>query len=216
MAPRLDYVPRLDERNKAHRVGIAAAATTAVYWTPGSPVLNQQAEGACVGFGVTAEYMASPVRGKGNNELARAVYHRCLQIDEFEGEADSGTSVRAGMLVGRERGWWSGFQWAMNMDELNAAVRLGPVVIGVEWRADMYEAPGGILRATGDVVGGHCILVTGYQPMHPRLRAPAYRLRNSWGPDFGAHGSAYVSAADLKSVLFDSGGEAAVPIGRHL
>ena len=214
--PVLDYKPRLDERNLAYRVTAASPEllSRSRYWTPGA-ILNQQAEGACVGFGVTAEAMASPVRNRvgDGNVMARGVYRRCLQIDEFEGERDEGTSVRAGMLVGRERGWWTGFRWALNMNELRAALEEGPVVIGVEWREGMYEAPRGTLTPLGPVVGGHCILVTGYSPNY-RNGGPFYRLRNSWGPSWGINGSAYITAPSLQRILFGSGGEAAVAIGR--
>lgn len=221
----LDYVPRLDDRNRGHRIRASlldgeVLAARPRFWVPG-PVLDQGREGACVGFGCTAEALASPVRWKpsmtweglsttaASDAAARDVYRRAKEIDEWEGVDYEGTSVRAGMLVGRERGWWTGFRWAFNMAELRAALEEGPVVIGVDWTDGMYEAPRGVLSISGDVVGGHCILVTGYSP-HMR----AYRLRNSWGPDWGRNGSAYINAADLNSILFRAGGEAAVPIGR--
>lgn len=231
-----DYIPRLVEANKAFRVGNAvpyfmgAFNRESRYWTPGV-VLDQGSEGACVGFGCTAEALASPARWRPVdpdtpgpwahlNPAQRAageVYNRAKEIDEWEGVDYEGTSVRAGMLVGRERGWWDGFRWAMNMTELRAALELGPVVIGVEWREMMYEAPGGALRVGGPTVGGHCILVTGYTPRHRLwMNGPAYRLRNSWGKEWGINGSAYISAPALESILFDAGGEAAVPVGRKL
>jgi hypothetical protein len=215
--PVLDYVPRLDERNRAHRVGAAPVlASLPRYWQPSATVLDQGQEGACVGMGVTGEYGASPVRGKISNTLALDVYNRAKQVDEFEGVDYDGTSVRAGMLVGRERGWWTGFKWAFNMTEVRTALETGPVVIGIQWKSGMYEAPGGILLAKGKVVGGHCILITGYDPKHPAIGGPAYELRNSWSASWGVKGSAFISAYDLNAVLFKSGGEAAVPIGRKL
>jgi Papain family cysteine protease len=227
-----DYVPRLDERNLAYRVGAISGLVDTErfrYWNPGV-VLDQGSEGACVGFGCTAEALASPVRWRPVDpdtpgpwahlnpaqRGAQEVYRRAKEIDEWEGVDYEGTSVRAGMLVGRERGWWEGFRWALNMTELRAALELGPVVIGVEWRESMYEAPGGWLQASGPVVGGHCILVTGYSPRRRlgKLDVRAYRLRNSWGSEWGVNGSAYISAAELEYILFGAGGEAAVPVDR--
>ncbi len=220
----------LDPRNKQYRVVAAPddLMQRSRYWVPG-PVLDQGREGACVGFGCTAEYAASPVRGPllrdiagvtqktptevGNN-LAQGIYRRAQQIDEWQGENYSGTSVLAGMKVGQERGWWSGYRWALNMAELRAAIEEGPVVIGIEWRSGMYRAPGGILAVSGEVVGGHCILITGYTPRHRKLKVPAYRLRNSWSEDWGINGSAWIAADDLDRILFQAGGEAAVPVGR--
>lgn len=227
----LDYRPRLDERSRNYRITAANPALLDVsrFWTPGTVITDQGREGACVGHGIVNEAMASPVRVKSfvnglsaigvfheANRTAYDVYRRAQQIDEFEGEQYDGTSVLAGMKVGRERGWWSGYRWAFNMLELRAALEDGPVVIGVEWREGMYEAPDGWLEPTGDVVGGHCLLVTGYTRRHTRSRRPAYRLRNSWGNQFGHNGSAYIDPDALHRILFRAGGEAAVPIGRAL
>lgn len=213
-----DYMPRLDDRNLPYRVAAAPPALTerSRFWAPPLTVLDQGREGACVGHGVTHEYGASPVRGKVSNALAYEVYRAAQRIDEWEGENYSGTSVRAGMLVGRDRGWWEGFRWALNMGELRAALELGPVVIGVDWYEGMYDAPGGIVRPTGRVVGGHCLLITGYTPRHPGIRSPAWRLRNSWGRTWGINGTAYIPSGDLGQILFAAGGEAAVPTGRKL
>jgi hypothetical protein len=212
-----DYIPRLDPRNEAHRVTAAPVDLTlrSRYWTPGITVLDQGQEGACVGFGVAAEAAASPVRVRHvTDALAQQVYRRAKEVDEWEGVSYDGTSVRAGMLVGRDRGWWAGFRWAFNMRELRAALEDGPVVIGVTWLSEMYEAPGGIVTVAGQEVGGHCLLLTGYSPRHGPLRRPAYRWRNSWSKSYGTGGSAYVDVADLNRILFAAGNEAAVPIGR--
>ena len=225
-----DYRPRLDERNRAYRISTAdpELLNRSRYWVPG-PVLDQGREGACVGFGCTGEAMASPVRVRMDrwatygqapvgNEAALGVYRRAKEIDEWEGVDYEGTSVRAGMLVGRERGWWSGFRWAFNMLELRAALEEGPVVIGVDWYSGMYETDGGSLFPVGQVVGGHCILVTGYSPRRKvgSITSPAFRLRNSWSADWGVNGSAYIAADNLDKILFQAGGEAAVPVGRAL
>jgi hypothetical protein len=227
----LDYVPRLVEANRRFRLTPAdpALLKTARYWT-GGVVLDQGQEGSCVGHGVVGEYLASPVRGKPGSlgdrqfygpasvghQLAVDVYNRARQIDEFEGDFTDGTSVRAGMLVARERGWVSGFQWAFNLTELRTALESGPVVIGVEWREDSYDTqPNGDLRVGGPVAGGHCVVVTGYSPNYAG-RGARYRLRNSWGASFGINGNCYIKPDDLDSILFRSGGEAAIPVGRHL
>ena len=216
--PTLDYAPRLVEANRTYRITADRDLTTqSRYWAPGTYVLDQGAEGACVGYGVTGEWLASPVRGKAHiweaTKLAQDVYRAAQKIDEWEGEAYDGTSVRAGMLAGRDRGWWSGFSWAFTMPELRTALETGPVVIGVNWHASMYVAPNAKVNVFGSVVGGHCLLLTGYSP-NWRKAGPHYRLRNSWGRTWGANGSAYIAADDLYRILFAAGGEAAVPTGR--
>jgi hypothetical protein len=218
----------LDPRNKQFRV-IAAPTdllSRSRYWVPG-PVLDQGREGACVGFGCTAEAMASPVRRRfyfadpgselapaDPNEVARELYRRAQQIDEWEETREGGTegtSVLAGMKVGQERGWWSGYAWALNMGELRAALEEGPVVIGVEWRSGMYDTNRyGVVIPSGEVVGGHCLLVTGYSAIRD-----LYRWRNSWGKGYGINGNGWIMPYDLNRILFQAGGEAAVPTGRQ-
>jgi hypothetical protein len=227
-----DYRPRLVEANRAFRIRAGAQpwlTDRSRYWVPSFTILDQGTEGACVGFGVTGEAMASPVRQmwvdpdtpgpwatfNPAQRMAFSAYRRAKEIDEWEGVDYDGTSVRAGMLVGRERGWWDGFSWAFTMDELRTALETGPVVLGVLWTEGMYEAPDGRLVPRGPAVGGHCILTTGYSA-NWRGGGPHYRLRNSWGRGFGLNGSAYISAGHLNKILFEEGGEAAVPQNRRL
>jgi hypothetical protein len=225
----LDYVPRLDERNRAHRVEAAPTLLDkSIFWTGGA-VLDQGQEGSCVGHGVTGEYLASPVRGKvvryspgistadAGHLLAVQVYNRAKEVDEFEGVDYDGTSVRAGMLVHRERGWSTGFKWAFNVTEVRTALQDGPVVIGSAWSSDaMHDTlPTGDLGVEGDLSQGHCTVVTGYSPNYAG-RGPRFRVRNSWGLDWGLKGNFYVTPAGLDAMVFKSGGEAAVAIGRHL
>lgn len=235
--PVLDYRPRHDERSRAYRISAPdpALLRQSRFWTPGAVVTDQGSEGACVGHGVVNEAMASPVRvpfprstfiavdGQFMREadyVAQQVYRRAQQIDEWEGEQYDGTSVLAGMKVGRERGWWRSFGWAFNLSELRAGLESGPVIVGVEWREAMYEAPDGVVTVDGPVAGGHCLVITGYTRHHRIIGGPAYRWRNSWGGatspggGYGLNGSAYIAAADLDRVLFQAGGEAAVPVER--
>jgi hypothetical protein len=216
VTPTLDYRPRLVEANRDHRITAPAPGLEqrSRYWTPGTKVLDQGTEGACVGFGVVGEAMASPARRPGSDPLAFDVYSAAKRIDEWEGVDYEGTSVRAGMLVGRERGWWAGFRWAFTMTELRAALEEGPVVIGCEWREGMYQTTDeGFVLTHGRVVGGHCLLLTGYSPNY-RGSGARYRWRNSWGRGYGVNGNGYIRPEFLEQILFAAGGEAAVPTGR--
>jgi hypothetical protein len=120
------------------------------------------------------------------------------------------------MLVGRERGWYTGFSWALNMSELRTALQFGPVVVGIDVRESMFDPlANGDWVVEGNSVGGHCCLVTGYSRDYGR-RGPRYRIRNSWGEHWGNNGNVYISPADLDTIVFKSGGEAAVAVGRAL
>lgn len=236
-----DYVPRLVDANLNYLIREAiprrADWNRSAWWTAG-PITDQGSEGACVGHGVVQEYLSSPVRGRlaphqprnhAANLLALSVYNRAKEIDEWEGVDYDGTSVRAGLLVGREKGWWNGFYWAKNLDDVLIALQTpeeeggGPVIIGVEWREGMYKtSPGGLVVPGGPVVGGHCLLITGFSPRY-RMSSwskngaqPMFRWRNSWGPDYGKNGNGYITPEHLDEVLFQARGEAAVVTQRQL
>lgn len=237
----LDWRPHYDERSRNY--GVAAVLerttlpTTGKLWATG-PVLDQGREGACVGYGISGEAAAEPVPVPGiTAEVALSVYRRAQHLDDYPGESYEGTSVLAGCLAARERGWVSGFRWAFRAEEVCAAiVQLGPVVAGVEWTADSYETDElGVLRAGGDVVGGHCVVLVGYVPAGIRrgsrlcgqlqqlglwrgylsVGGPALVMLNSWGESFGVKGLAIVPLDVLRSWV-KTGGEFAIPEGRAL
>ncbi len=95
---------------------------------------NQGAEGACVGFGVARSLSLMNRYRYG----AREIYQQAQRQDEWPGEAYSGTSVRAGLDVVRERGplrlvrgtfkgpiLTDGIlrnRWAQSMDDVYAAM----------------------------------------------------------------------------------------------
>ena len=195
--------------------------------------LDQGWEGACVGFGLTNELLASPARAVLDShgpadEFARNVYRTAQRIDEWPGEAYEGTSVLAGAKVIRDLGYIDGFRWAFGIDDvidtLCAPARDGggPVVIGIPWFESMYQTrPGGLVEVGGNLVGGHCLVLTGYHP-GIRIREEGWfnrievvRWRNSWGRGYGRRGDGFVKVEDLAWLLDGVWkGEACVPVGR--
>lgn len=107
---------------------------------------NQGEYNACVGFG---ESQAVSILERYTFE-ALWLYREALKIDEWPGEADEGTSLRAGFDVLRTQGHIRahkrlpdvpdlqyGIQanhWARSVDEIRTAVSKGiPVVMGTNW-----------------------------------------------------------------------------------
>lgn len=209
-----DQITIHDERSLEYpiRTAIERVPVTSRFWATGR-ILDQGREGACVGFGIAGDLAASPVRVKTvDAALAQTIYHEARKIDGVPDETGEGTSVNAGMKIGVQLGYYSSYRWAFSLEDVQQALlQVGPVVIGINWYDGMYDAPNGIVGVSGNLVGGHCILLTGYSK--PR---DAYRWRNSWGPNYGRNGSAYISAADLHRLLITERGEAAVPLGRKL
>lgn len=240
---RLDWRPRFDPASLAYPMASGPASPLPEdgrLWTPGR-VLNQGAEGACVGFGMAGEAAAEPVPVPGMNAaMARGWYRAAQRRDVWPGETYEGTSVLAGCLEGRARGLYDGFRWATRVEQLAAGiVDDGPAVAGVEWREGSYSTDRlGVLRPHGDVVGGHCVCLPGFVPadgLTGQLRVELDALGllqgveelledgedgafigiNSWGVAFGVRGLFAVALSEVRDWL-RTGGEFAQPAGRRL
>lgn len=220
----LDRVPNLHPGNLNWPVRAALPARPIIdrykMWRWHNP-LDQLAEGACVGFGITHELLASPVPvnlervkvdvPRDPTQFARFLYNRAKMIDEWEGIDYEGTSVRAGFLASSVIGLIKEFRWAFGLQDVKDTILVkGPVVFGINWYSGMYEAPRGVLRVTGDLVGGHCLIGVG-RDSHDGQRGTI--LQNSWGPDWGNNGLAWISDHDLDRLLHEQG-EACVPTRR--
>lgn len=193
--------------------------------------LDQGREGACTAFAGTHDLMASPVRIKVGttveeaNQFARDLFQIVKSFDEWSGEAYDWSSVNGLMKALRALGYCDGWRWARDVEQVidslvaPVAVGGGPVIIGVPWLTRMFRPrPSGLLDVDGNVEGGHCVLVTGYNP-RVRLRGETeshelVRIRQSWGGDHGRNGDVYSRVADLAELL--DAGEATIPYGRKV
>jgi hypothetical protein len=190
-------------------------------WGTGD-VLDQGAEGACVGFGWSGELAAAPVRiPQIDNRFALGMYQRAKTLDEWPGEDYEGTSVLAGAKACQQLKLIGEYRWSFSIEDLrDALIHIGPVVIGIPWMDGMYQTrPSGLVDVSGRVVGGHCILLTGYNPKM-RISGEGFfkrwevaRWRNSWGTSYGKKGDGWIQMEDLERLLQNSG-EACVPMQR--
>lgn len=226
MSPVFDWTSRHDPRSRDY--SIRAALPEQVkrkrkLWFVPRPVIDQGKEGACVGFGWTNELRGDPAQVTFKDPVATAldIYRQAQFVDEFEGNNYSGTSVLAGAKTVQTMGYISNYRWAFGIDDvIDALCTTGPVVLGIPWYNSMYwPSKSGMISVTGDIVGGHCILATGYHPAK-RFLAEGWkntfeviRLRNSWGPYYGDKGDCWIRIEDL-DLLLKGTGEACVPIGR--
>jgi hypothetical protein len=191
-------------------------------WKEGT-VLDQGSEGACVGFGWVNELLSEPFppakqpEASLGNAVAYSYYKQAQKIDEWPGESYEGTSVLAGAKIVQREGFISQYRWCFGIDDVrDAVISEGPVVIGVPWYSGMYRTDrSGLVVVDGEKVGGHAILLTGYDPSMVVKGKPreVFRWRNSWGTSYGVNGSGYIKVSDLKELIKTSG-EACVPIGR--
>lgn len=172
--------------------------------------LNQGNEGTCVGHGWKHFLVTKPLTQAGPTEspLARDIYMRATEIDEFPGSGDpnSGTSVRAGAETLRELGLLGSYVHAQSLvDVTEWLASQGSVVIGVNWYEGMMQGtPDGLLHATGRIVGGHCVCVQGVDFDNQKVL-----IRNSWGKTWGpwGNGMANLNFTDFERLLFREGGD---------
>lgn len=223
MERKLDWVPRFDEESKNYPVRgiLKRRKRTDVLWVPG-PILDQKAEGACVGFGWTAQALATPFvvnlktlpgrAPKTPQPFARYIYKQAQKLDETPGENYEGTSVLAGAKAMANQRAVASYSWAFSIDDvIDALIQKGPVVLGINWYEGMYDAPNGVLSVSGDHVGGHCILAIGYTVSSKALGGKSsITLQNSWGMGWGKSGIAEIAVEDLAKLLNDNG-EACIP-----
>ena len=197
---------------------VPAAPTHDVRWRAAERVLDQGTEGSCVGHGCVGLIGAQPhpaPRSRVTHAESVRWYKRAQRLDEWPGDDYSGTSVNAGMKVGRVYGWWDAWRWAFGLEEMRDAITLGPLVVGVPWRSGMYETePDALVTTGGSEVGGHCLLVHSWVTDYAG-HGPGFWWRNSWGPGYGIRGDGFVPEETMRGLIAEVG-EVAVPIGRKV
>jgi hypothetical protein len=188
---------------------VAGVTRKRMIWNlPKSFPLNQGQEGACVGFGWSAELACDPVQIPASNSSAFKLYEAARAQDQLMGnDFGDGASVLAGVKACQQLGWVSSYRWAMGIDDVvDTLCARGPVVLGINWYDGMYETEeAGRVRLNGQLVGGHCILATGYIPEHPVWGGNWVQWTNSWGKTYGVNGRGYISVDDLSRLLQENG-----------
>lgn len=221
-----DWRPRHDPRSLQYgiREAVESLDIHDVTWRNPPLALNQGSEGACVGHAWVHEAQNTPIAvdftetantALPPQQLAFWVYEAAKDIDQWPGDDYAGTSVLAGAKVMQQLGLLNEYRWCFSVEDIrDALLTTGPVVLGVNWYDGMYQAPGGVLTVSGELVGGHSLIATAYRTPDKRFDdEPAFGLFNSWGPEFGLDGLCWISQSDLARLMAQSG-EACVPVSR--
>lgn len=179
--------------------------------------LNQGEEGTCVGHGWEHMLVAAPIQKSDHAAWPDAldIYRGACLLDTFsdndDGNPQAGTTVRGAAKWLQSQGVLRGdYRWAADADECadwlsgtNARGHAfgGGVVIGVNWWSGMdAPTPEGLIRATGHVRGGHCVLLNGVDNERGLFAGV-----NSWGPDWGASGFFWLPGEDLDRLIREDG-----------
>ncbi|ROO82566.1 hypothetical protein EDD29_0046 [Actinocorallia herbida] len=184
------------------------------------PVLDQGTLGSCTGnaaigaIGSGHLFLALPdsareLLGRTADEVettAVSVYATATTMDDWEGEyppTDTGSSGLAVAKVLKSVGWISGYRHAFSLAAALTALAEAPVITGLPWYSSMFEPDlDGRLRVhrgTGPD-GGHEVVLDELDVANRRVW-----LTNSWGPNWGVGGRAWLSWDDFGQLLAEQG-----------
>jgi C1A family cysteine protease len=80
-------------------------------------------------------------------------------------------------------------------------LKLGPVVVGTNWYNGMfYPNKNGLIKISGQMVGGHAYLINGVD-----TKTKQFRIKNSWGKSWGKGGHAFISFNDMSRLIKENG-----------
>ena len=221
-SPQSDALKDSDPRNEHWSVNsvssFAELSPVSRIWTL-DEVLDQGFTGGCVGFAFAHWLAAEPARHADiTADFAREkIYHEAQRIDRWSGgeypgaePISSGTSVLAAAKVLKNFGYIERYYWAKNLTDLVLALSYaGPVVMGIPWYRDMKQLHSDlIMRASGPLIGRHCLLALGVQisktENHIDNNKSFICFQNSSGSDWGNSGRAKMSFSSLSSLIEDS------------
>jgi len=148
---------------------------------------------SCVGYAWSHWLECSPICQFMNPE---GIYTTAKFYDEWQGEDYKGTSVRAGAKVLHKLGFIPNYVWIKEIGQLmNFILNYGPVVMGTDWYEGMCEPTRkGIIRVSGESIGGHAYILDGYKPGW-------FRLKNSWNRTWGNKGRAWIHQDDIYTLM---------------
>jgi C1A family cysteine protease len=208
-----------DERDKrfllAKRPQAAAGVVRRTWRSPG--ILDQGETSQCVIFSGDKYLTSWPVRNKGfltNQERAR-IYKQVQAIDEWPGEDYDGTSVRAFYKWLKDKGFVAEYRWGFDcLTVINHVLGTGPVQMGTIWDDGMSEPDSrGYIAPTKTEAddSGHAWDIVGAdkEARNPDGTIGRVTMVNSWGPEWGRQGRAYLTF-DTLDRLIKMDGEAAV------
>lgn len=198
-----------DERDAKYPMRRQSTSRTYRYWWQNGWWGNQRSTPYCVGYGCVHWLEDGPITHGGRLPVLKPqyVYYEAQKVDEYPGTDYTGTSVRGGIKILQREGYVSKYRWARDIfDVINVILTQGPVIVGTDWYLNMSYPDKGIVHPTGILQGGHCYVLNGVN-----LKTGYFRLKNSWGRNWGNKGTALIRIEDF-DMLLNADGEACIGV----
>ena len=186
-----------DKRDKRFRVPYRESDRTYRYWTV-PRILNQGSTNMCVAYAWLGFFADSPMPQRPIPFYPpKKLYRKALELDEYPGEDDLGTSVRGGAKAAIALGQKIEYRWAQTIEEVIATVlEIGPMVVGTIWLPSMMNPKGtGPMKIDHKVKtfpGAHAYVLSGVN-----TKDGVFRLQNSWGTAWANKGQAIITIDDF-------------------
>jgi hypothetical protein len=172
--------------------------------------LDQGREGACTGFSRAHNLASSPKVVKGvDQDLAYKLYQMAKKLDQWPGEGYEGSSVLGAVKAAQELELVESFYWSFHLEDfLHGMTYGGPATVGCNWHRGMADPDAnGYIHPTGEIDGGHAILVLGQElvfggdgPHGIHMDKSYVVWHNSWGKSWGVQGRAKMTMREFDAL----------------
>lgn len=191
---------------------VEEAAPTTTSWERIAPILDQGDIGSCTGnatvgvLGSTGCYEAldQDQRSALGEPLAVKVYSLATTLDSYPGSypgEDTGSDGNSAAKAARNLGYCSGWKHATSLGGMHRLIQAGPFMVGTNWLTGMDDPTSeGVVRATGQVRGGH-----EYEVLNYNATTGLWECVNSWSDSWGKGGHFFIPDADMAALLAAQG-----------
>lgn len=212
--PRLGRIVNHDPRSLDYLIEASLGELASVRHTRYVPVFDQGEVGSCTGNAATGCLGTGLFYDDGGStvltqnasldeQYAVGIYSDAEDVD---GDGpyppnDNGSSGLSVAKVLKSRGLISGYRHATSLQAVLTSLAAQPVIVGTSWHQAMFTPDAdGRLHPTGPVEGGHEYVLDQLD-----VEAERVWMQNSWGTSWGINGRAYLTYADLGTLLADQG-----------
>lgn len=138
-------------------------------------------------------------------------YNECKKIDGIAKNL-AGTTMHAGAKIAKKFGLITEYRWANTVEDVaDALLIFGPVIAATYWYTEMNHANRNRqITRSGRNLGGHAYILNGVD-----VDREVFRLKNSYGKNWGDNGYAEVSFRTFEALLKE-GGTVCVPFEQKI